>query len=248
MNRREHLKLAGLATLAASTGALGRASQATAAESAGHATPIDPARSAFVFIEFQNEWLAPAAPLNRLMQDRPQFEQAVANAAALIDGARRNGFPVVHAGLSLVGDPGYLLFGRGVGKGGLRGAIPRAGTWRDPGRAAFPEPFAPRPGEFVVAGRSGASVLANSNLDAYLRNNRIDQIYLLGFALHVCVESTLRQAHDLGYEATVVSDAAPAFTATQREHVLRDVVHHFGHHVTAAQLLQAMGEARREVG
>ena len=106
----------------------------------------------------------------------------------------------------------------------------------------FPEPFAPRRGEFVVAGRSGASVItnSNSNLDPYLRNNGIDHLYLLGFALHVCVESTLRHAHDLGYEVTVISDAAPAFTAQQQAHVIGQVVHQFGRSMTTEELLETL--------
>ena len=193
--------------------------------------------SAFVFIEFQNEWLDPVGPLNGMMQDRALFNLCVSNAARLIKRARALKANIVHAGLQLSGDPEYLVFGRGRGKSGLKGAIPAAGTWRDQTRVHFPEPFTPRPGEFVVAGRSGASVITNSNLDPFLRNNGISQLYLLGFALHVCVESTLRQAHDLGYEVCVIADAAPAFTAQQQSHVLENVVHHFGHRLTTEQLL-----------
>lgn len=232
MNRREHLKLTAAAALSASAFPL------SAAHARSNGPSIGRSRSALIFIEFQNEWLAPDAPLNQLMEDRRQFDDAVRNATLIIDAARRTGFPIVHAGLSLVNDPSYALFGGGKTKSGLRGAIPKAGTWRDLQRVAFPEPFTPREGEFVIAGRSGASVLTNSNLDAFLRNNRIDHIVLLGFALHVCVESTLRQAHDLGYDATVISDAAPAFTAEQRDHVLAHVIHHFGRDLTTAQLLQ----------
>jgi len=240
MNRRDHLKLAGAAAIAGASSLMMPAS-ANASDGNPDALTVDRSRSAIIFIEFQNEWLDPASPLNRLMQDRAQFDEAVKNAATLIAHAREQEIPIVHAGLSLVNDPGYGIFAGGRDKLGLRGAIPRAGTWTTPQRVAFPEPFTPKPGEFVVAGRSGASVLTNSNLDAYLRNNRIDQLYLAGFALHVCVESTLRDAHDLGYDATVISDAAPAFTAQQREHVLHDVVHHFGRHATTAQLIRAFG-------
>ncbi|WP_145145525.1 cysteine hydrolase [Roseomonas gilardii] len=201
---------------------------------------FDPARSALIFIEFQNEWLDEASPLNRRIEDRAQFDTAVRNATVLIETTRRTGFPIAHAGLDLVKDPTYLLFGGGKDKAGLRGAIPRAGRWRDPQGVASPEPFTPRAGEFVVAGRSGASALLNSTLDAYLRNNRIDRLFLAGFVLHVCVESTLRHGHDLGYDVTVVEDAAPAFTAAQRDHVLTHVVPHFGRRITTAQFVEAV--------
>lgn len=235
MNRRDLLKSSGLAALSLASGAVTAAAPATAGRP-------DLARSAFVFIEFQNEWLDPAGPLNRMMKDRALFESAVNNAAAILARARAVSANIVHAGLTLAGDPGYLVFAGGRGKSGLKGAIPGAGTWSDPDRLRFPEPFTPRRGEFVVAGRSGASVITNSNLDPYLRNNRVDHLYLMGFALHVCVESTLRHAHDLGYEVTVVNDAAPAFTAQQQEHVIEHVIHHFGRSVTTAGLLAALAD------
>jgi nicotinamidase-related amidase len=231
MNRRDVLKSTGVAAASAAFGSLAEAS----ASPAGDLPSL--AHSAFVFIEFQNEWLDSAGPLNRLMQDRPLFNRCVGNAARIIARARALNANIVHAGLTLTDDPDYLVFGEGRGKSGLKGAIPAAGTWRDEKRVRFPEPFTPRKREFVVAGRSGASVITNSNLDPYLRNNKIHHLYLLGFALHVCVESTLRQAHDLGYEVTVVADAAPAFTAQQHIHVLEHVVHHFGRSVTTEALL-----------
>ncbi|MCC3382126.1 isochorismatase family protein [Paenibacillus farraposensis] len=64
----------------------------------------------------------------------------------------------------------------------------------------FGEAFTPEPGEFVVSGRTGASGFAGSNLDSFLRNQEIKKIYIAGYAFHVCVESTLRHGHDLGYE------------------------------------------------
>ncbi|MBO1012324.1 cysteine hydrolase family protein [Achromobacter sp. SD115] len=237
MNKRDLLKSTGVAAVTLASGAWAHAATPAASGKPGLA------RSAFVFIEFQDEWLDPAGPLNRLMQDRPLFDNAVSNGARILDRARAVNANIVHAGLTLTNDPDYLIFGRGRGKSGLKGAIPAAGTWRDEARVRFPEPFTPRKGEFIVAGRSGASVITNSNLDPYLRNNDINHLYLLGFALHVCVESTLRQAHDLGYEVTVVSDAAPAFTTQQQSHVLEQVVHHFGHSVTTQELLRQLQAA-----
>ena len=66
--------------------------------------------------------------------------------------------------------------------------------------------------------------------------------YLAGYALHVCVESTLREGHDLGYTMHVIEDATSAFTADQREHVLRDVVHHYGLHLTSDEFAEGLSE------
>ena len=179
---------------------------------------FEKSRSAFVFIEFQAEWLAEDGLLfQRLVQDKDAFLSAVSQAALLLAAVRESGCTIAHAGLDLRDDPTYRLFGGGQNVLGLRAAIPRAGTWTGRG-AEFMPPFIPMQGEFIVHGRSGASVLKNSTLDAFLRNNRIDTLFLTGFATHVCVESTLRDAHDSGLNVFVVKDACAAFTRAQDEH------------------------------
>jgi nicotinamidase-related amidase len=197
---------------------------------------ITKGRSALVFIEFQQEWLAGDGILQqRLIKDREPFLASIENGAKVMESARANGWTVVHAGLDLSADPGYLIFNGGRGVLGLRQAIPQAGTWQREG-AGRVAPFAPLEGEFVVAGRSGASVLKNSTLDPFLRNRRIDTLFLMGFATHVCVESSLREAHDMGYNAYMVEDACAAFERVQHEHVRKHVVHHFGAETNTAEL------------
>lgn len=202
---------------------------------------FDKGRSAFVFIEFQAEWLAQDGMLfQHLVQDKAPFRHAVSQAARLLAAARKYACHIAHAGLDLRDDPSYLLFGAGQGVLGLRGAIPRAGTWTGAG-AEFVPPFVPQAGEFIVHGRSGASALKNSTLDAFLRNNRIDTLYLSGFATHVCVESTLRDAHDSGLDVYVVKDACAAFSRAQDEYFHRHILHHFGAATDVETLLQRLG-------
>jgi nicotinamidase-related amidase len=194
-----------------------------------------PTSRALVLIEFQREWLDPAGKINHLMADREQFDAAVGNGARALAAARLGGWPVIHVGLRYA--QGHPELGRA--EHGLRAAIKAAGTFAANGPGSeFPPPFAPRPGEFVVSGRLGASAFSASNLDAYLRNNGISQLLLCGFALHVCVESTLREAHDRGYDAVLIEDATAAFSAEQRRHVLEEVVHHFGSRTTVDELLR----------
>lgn len=193
--------------------------------------------TALVCIEFQKEWLDPQGTLQRLLvKDKERFQLAVKNAADILITARSHGWTIVHAGLDLRSDPAYALFQQGQGKLGLRGAIPRAGTWTGDG-ARFVPPFEPLGNEYIVQGRSGASVLANSTLDPFLRNNGKHTLVFMGFALHVCVESSMRQAHDMGYNALVPTDACGVFEVAQQEYFERHVAHHFGLAVTTQDLL-----------
>jgi nicotinamidase-related amidase len=199
------------------------------------------AKGALVLIEFQREWLDEGVgKINDLWEDGEQLRSAVEGAERALSAAREAGMRVVHCGLRF--QEGHPELGGGAPEvHGLKGVIPKAGTFLADGPGSeFVEPFVPREGEFVVRGRTGGSGFAGSNLDVYLRNQGVEEIYLAGFALHVCVESTLRAGHDRGYRTAVLEDATAAFTPGQRRHVLEDVVHHFGESLTVDEFVSRL--------
>ncbi len=197
-------------------------------------------RSAVLFIEMQNEWLAANGRIRPLMTDTVQFQGAAAAAQRLLDGTRAVDARIVHAGLRF--SAGYPELGEA--RQGLRAAIPQAGTFPKQGDGSrFADGFEPHDGEFVVRGRIGASAFSGSNLDAYLRNNRVERLYLAGFALHVCVLATAWQAHDLGYDVNVVADACAAFTRPQRQVVVEEIVPHLGGVTTVNETLDQLRPA-----
>lgn len=187
-------------------------------------------KSALILIETQNEWMHPDGKLNKaLLKDQGMMQTSIKNIEKALDFARKNNIPVVHVGLRF--EKGYPELSNG--KSGLRKAIPNAGTFPiNEFGSQFYETVKPTEGEFVVTGRVGASGFTGSNLDVYLRNNKIENLYLVGYATHVCVESTLRDAHEKGYNTYVLSDATSAFNKVQQDYFLSDIVHHFGEHLT----------------
>ncbi|RBL92211.1 isochorismatase family cysteine hydrolase [Chitinophaga flava] len=189
---------------------------------------------ALILIECQNEWLAPNGKLQRLIEDRDMFDESVGNIIQVLQHARQIKMPVAHVGLRF--QEGYPELAHG--KSGLNKAIPEFGTFQlNEFGSRFYEPFRPIEGEFVVTGRTGASGFAGSNLDIWLRNNKIEDIYLTGYATHVCVESTLREAHDKGYNPILLQDATSAFNRMQQNYVVNEIVHHFGQHLSTQEFL-----------
>jgi len=187
--------------------------------------------SALIMIEYQNEWVSGEGRLRSLLvEDEEMFSSAIEHSKTLLFIARKLGVNVVH--VTLKPDANYCIFGRA--EYGLRAAIPKAGTWKGNMTNIHPS-FAPIDDEHVISERTGVSGFAGSNLDSFLRNNRIDTIFLAGFATHVCVESTLREAHDKGYRTFVVTDATGAFTESQKIYFQSHVLHHFGHGINVKQ-------------
>ena len=202
----------------------------------GPHTRINPKDSALLLIEFQGEWLSPNGRLRPLLQDRQQIDGAVQNAELALQSARKSGMNVIHAKMQF--QPGHPEIAGGYY--GLRGLQPItnvfvAGT---PG-SQFVAPFTPIEGEFVPSGRTGGSAFVGSNLDLYLRDRGITTLYLMGFASNVCVESTMRDAHDRGYHTVVLGDATATFTQEQQQNFLNSI-HHFAHKMQVADFTKQL--------
>ncbi|MFV7789391.1 isochorismatase family protein [Aliarcobacter lanthieri] len=193
---------------------------------------LDIESSALVLIEYQNEWLDENSKLYKLMKDKKQFEESIKNSKEALEYARKIGMKVIHIPLILSDD--YKEFGNG--QYGLRAVIPQVKTWQGKNKD-FHKDFVPKKNEFIVSGRLGASGFAGSNLDAILKNNGIETLYMTGFATNVCVESTFREAHDKGYNSIVIDDATSSFTKEEKEFFIKNIVHHFGANISTKDFL-----------
>ena len=71
--------------------------------------------------------------------------------------------------------------------------------------------LAPNDNEIVIP-KSSSSVFISSNIDYVLRNLGIKQLVISGIVTDQCVESAIRDACDLGYLVTQVTDACTTYT------------------------------------
>jgi nicotinamidase-related amidase len=187
---------------------------------------------AVIFIEFQNEWLSKSGVLrSQLVEDDTSFQNAINNAKILLNLARKSKAHVFH--VTLQPDKHYKIFG--TAQYGLRAMIPHIGTWQGEMQDIHPD-FIPVDNEIVIRERTGVSAFSGTMLDSVLRNNQIDSVYLAGFTTHVCIESTLREAHDKGYHVYVIMDATAAFNMYQQRYFEENIIHHFGKGVNVSNL------------
>lgn len=186
---------------------------------------INVKKSALVLIEYQNEWLWKGSKLEYLIEDKKQFEESKLNSKIILEHARKIKRNIVHVPFIVSDD--YKEFGKNNAKFGLRAIIPKVKTWQGNSKN-FHTDFTPKDNEFIISGRVGASGFASSNLDIILKNNGIEDIFLIGYATHICVESTFREAHDKGYNIYVISDAISAFQKEQQDFFEKNIVHHYG--------------------
>ncbi|MBD3005862.1 cysteine hydrolase family protein [Streptomyces sp. 5-10] len=128
----------------------------------------------------------------------PGYVERVSRA---VDAARNAGIPVV-----------YVVVGFRSGRpeasarNKIMGSLPPGLYTEDDPKIAIHAGVAPRPDEVVVTKRR-VSAFAGSDLDVVLRSGEITHLVLTGVATGGVVLSTLRQAADLDFRLTVLSDA-----------------------------------------
>lgn len=131
---------------------------------------------------------------------RVQDDQYLPRLAQAVKAARTMGIPIIHVVLGFrVGNPERNERNKSFGA-----LPPNVFTESDPNAAIHPD-VEPQPGETVVT-KKRVSAFAGSDLELILRAGDIDHLVLTGIATSGVVLSTLRQAADLDYRLTVLSD------------------------------------------
>ena len=75
----------------------------------------------------------------------------------------------------------------------------------------------------MVFPKSSSSVFISTNIDYVMRNLGVKQLVICGLRTDHCVESAIRDACDLGYLVTQVTDACASITRERHENSLRTI-------------------------
>jgi nicotinamidase-related amidase len=120
------------------------------------------------------------------------IEGIIRNSVALIEAFRERQLPVVL--INVDGGPP----GRAEQSFSLRGM---PADWAD-----LIAELRQQPGDHLVTKRTRGA-FTNTDLEKYLRDNGVTQVIVVGVATGAGVESTARQAHELGFNVTLAIDA-----------------------------------------
>ncbi len=93
----------------------------------------------------------------------------------------------------------------------------------------------------IVLPKTSSSVFISTHLDYILRNLGVRQLIIAGLLTDQCVESAVRDACDLGYLVTQVTDACATLTQERHDNSLR-AIKGYCRQVTTDELLPELGD------
>ncbi|MEM7545140.1 MAG: isochorismatase family cysteine hydrolase [Pseudomonadota bacterium] len=95
-------------------------------------------------------------------------------------------------------------------------------------------------GDEIVLPKSSSSVFISTHIDYVLRNLGVKQLVISGLITDQCVESAIRDACDLGYLVTQVTDACLTYTPERHDNSLQ-AISGYCRQVTTAELISELG-------
>jgi nicotinamidase-related amidase len=173
-----------------------------------------PAQCALVIIDMQRDFLEPGGFGAMLGNDVSLLRAAIAPTAALLAAARAAGMLVIHTREGHRPDlsdlpPAKKARGNTPTKIGDPGPMGRILIRGEPGHDIVPELY-PAAGEPVVD-KPGKGAFWATDLELTLRNRGINQLLVCGVTTEVCVNTTVREANDRGFECLVVEDCCASY-------------------------------------
>ena len=175
---------------------------------------LPPGRCALIVIDMQRDFIEPGGFGESLGNDVSLLRAAVAPTQALLAAWRARGWPVVHTRESHRPDLSDCPSAkRERGQPSLRigdpGPMGRLLVRGEPGCEIVPE-LAPLPGEIVID-KPGKGAFYGTDLHANLQRLEVTHLVFAGVTTEVCVQTTMREANDRGYDCLLVEEATASY-------------------------------------
>ncbi len=175
---------------------------------------FDTKSCALVIIDMQRDFVDPGGFGEALGNDVSFLRKAIAPTKQVLEAARKKKMLVIHTREGHRQDLSDLPLSKklrgklkaGIGDPGPMGRILVRGEY---GHDIVDE-LKPAPGEPVVD-KPGKGAFYATDLDSMLHNRGIKQLVVCGVTTEVCVNTSVREANDRGYDCLVLEDCVGSY-------------------------------------
>jgi len=171
-------------------------------------------QTGLLIIDMQRDFVEPGGFGASLGNDVTRLQAIVPTVRRVLDAWRRAGGHVLHTREGHLPDlsdcpPAKRLRGQPRLRIGDPGPMGRILVRGEPGHAIVPE-LTPQAGEAVID-KPGKGAFYATDLQNELARRGITHLVVMGVTTEVCVQTTLREANDRGYECLLVEDGTESY-------------------------------------
>jgi len=203
---------------------------------------------ALLVIDMQNGFCAPGGSYEKyggnIGADLNAYRHIIPNIARLIDVSRKLGIPIFYT-QQVREESGIDLFTK------LHHIVPERraeflripacirGTWD----AEIIDELLPKEGDHIVVKRRD-SAFQDTELDLWLRSIYADTVIFTGVDTAICVENTLTDAFNIGYDVILVEDATASSWERIGQATIRKVAGSYGWVIKTDKLIEMLHASR----
>ena len=191
---------------------------------------VQPAHTALVVIDVQNDFCAPGGMMDQEGLDLSRVQDMAERLPALLSAARAAGVLVIFVKNVYSTEHNFYLSdtwleqaSRARGGSYTRREVCKEGSWE----GDFFADVRPEPGDPIVR-KHRFNAFTNTDLDTILRAHGIRTMVFTGVATNVCVETTAREGFMRDYYVVFTSDGTATYADEDHEATLRNIDRFFG--------------------
>jgi|SRR6266480_3349284 ureidoacrylate peracid hydrolase len=194
---------------------------------------------ALIVIDVQNGFVSKGGSYDLLGIETSHYREAVPKIRDLIIICRNAGIPVFYtqavresSGIDLLTKT-HKILPKSREERIMKRPICIRGTWD----GDIVDDIKPVEGDHVVMKRRD-SAFHDTEIEVWLKSVRVDTLIFCGIDTSICVETSLREAFNVGYDIVLVSDATASSNRKHYESTLENVKDYYGIVIELKELYQ----------
>lgn len=199
---------------------------------------MDIKHTALLLIGYQNDYFANDGILHGALENSEQVGQVLNRSLDLINKMLPTEASVMAT--PIIFTPDYSELSEPIG---ILKIIKDNGAFRSgqPGAETIKELQALDGDIITLPGKRGLSCFSNTDLHRTLQENHITDVIIAGAVTSLCIDTAGREAAELGYRVTVLSDCTVARTSFEQDYYLKEIVPMYANVSSAGEVAGQLG-------
>ena len=199
---------------------------------------MDLKHTALLLIGYQNDYFANNGILHGALENSHQVSLVLNQTLTLIEKLLPTEASVMAT--PIIFTPDYSELSEPIG---ILKIIQDNGAFRSgqPGAETIDELKALAPNIITLPGKRGLSCFSNTDLHKTLQNHDITDVLIAGAVTSLCIDTAGREAAELGYRVTVLSDCTIARTEFEQDYYLKEIVPMYAKVCSSVEVASKLG-------